>query len=84
MKGGDLRSKFDEMATRIAADDSRRASLPQTPEAYQIALPEGFTPPADIKFSFDANDPVLKSARETAHKIGMSQGDFSNMLGILK
>lgn len=82
MKGGDLRSKFDEMATRIAADDSRKVSLPQTPEAYAIALPEGFTPPADVQFAFDVNDPVLKSARDVAHKQGMSQGDFSNMLGV--
>jgi len=73
----------NEYATRIAADDSRKASLPQSPEAFEAKLPEGFKAPEGIEVKFDANDPMLKSAQAMAHAKGWSQQDFSDALGIV-
>lgn len=83
VKGADLRKHLDELTTFKAADDSRRASLPQTPEAYQIALPEGFQAPDGIDVKIDVNDPMYKTAREMAHAKGWSQSDFSDALGVV-
>jgi len=77
-----MRAQFDELSTFKAAEDSRRASLPQTAEAYEVKLPENFTPPAGIEFKLDLNDPLYAMAKEAAHAKGMSQGDFSDLLGL--
>lgn len=83
VKGTDLRKHIDELATFKAAEDSRRATLPQTPEAYEAKLPEGFKAPDGIDVKIDVNDPMLKNARELAHAKGWSQSDFSEALGIV-
>jgi len=79
----ELVEKFNEYATRVAAEDSRKASLPQTPEAYEIKLPETFTAPEGIKVDLNPNDPLYKMAREMAHAKGWSQSDFSEALGVV-
>jgi hypothetical protein len=83
VKGADLRKHIDELATFKAAEDSRRATLPQTPEAYELKLPETFKAPDGIDVKLDVNDPMFKSARELAHAKGWSQADFSDALGIV-
>lgn len=83
VKGTDLRKHIDELATFKAADDSRRASLPQTPEAYQLALPETFQAPEGIDVKIDANDPMYAQARALAHAKGWTQQDFSEALGLV-
>lgn len=82
VKGAELRAHLDELATFKAAEDSRKLTLPQTPEAYQPVLPEGFTPPVGIDFKLDVNDPIIANAKAMAHAKGMSQGDFSDFLGL--
>lgn len=83
IKGADLRKHLDELATFKAAEDSRKLSLPATPEAYQLALPEGFRAPDGIEVKLDANDPMLKDAQAMAHAKGWSQQDFSDALGVV-
>lgn len=83
VKGADLRKHLDELTTFKAAEDSRRATLPQTPEAYELKLPETFKAPEGINVKVDANDPLYKSARELAHAKGWSQSDFSDALGLV-
>lgn len=83
VKGTDLRAHLDELATFKAADDSRRATLPATPEAYELKLPETFKAPEGIDVKLDANDPMYKTAREMAHAKGWSQSDFSDALGVV-
>lgn len=71
---------------RLAAEDSRRLALPQTPEAYQIALPADFKAPEGIEFQFDNNDPLLAQARSVMHDIDQGklsgQDAFSKLLGL--
>ena len=82
LKGKDLGSRFTEMATRIAAEDVRKGSLPQAPEAYKIELPADFKAPAGVEFKFDANDPILPQAQAWAHSVGMTQEQFAKGLGL--
>ena len=70
------------MATRIAAEDSRKASLPQTPDAYEIKLPGDFQAPAGVEFSLDVNDPLYGMARQAAHAEGWTQDQFSKAIGL--
>lgn len=83
VKGAELRAHLDELATFKAAEDSRKLTLPATPEAYELKLPETFTPPEGIAVKLDPNDPMLKTAREMAHAKGWSQSDFSDALGVV-
>lgn len=67
---------------RIAAEESKRLTLPQTPEAYQAALPADFKAPEGIKFEFEQNDPLLAQAKAIAHELGIPQEGFSRLLGL--
>jgi hypothetical protein len=83
VKGSDLRAHLDELTTFKAAEDSRKLTLPATPEAYQLALPEDFQAPSGIEVKLDPNDPMLKNAQAMAHAKGWSQKDFSDALGVV-
>jgi hypothetical protein len=83
IKGADLRAHLDELTTFKAAEDSRKLTLPATPEAYELKLPETFTAPEGIEVKLDPNDPLMKTAREMAHAKGWSQADFSDALGVV-
>jgi hypothetical protein len=73
------------MMDRQAQDDLRKATLPPTPQDYKLALPENMTLPGDAKnFQFDeaGNKATFDAAKAWAHSRGLSQGDFSDMMGI--
>lgn len=75
-------SELAEMMQRQAQDDLRKATLPPTPDAYELKLPEGTKLPGDIAVQFDANDPGLIAARNWAHARGIDQRGFSEVLAI--
>jgi hypothetical protein len=60
----------------------KRLSLPQAPEAYEVKLPSDFKPPDGITFEFKKDDPLLAQARTMAHAMGISQDNFSKLLGL--
>lgn len=74
-----------------AAEDSKRAQFTAEypkPDAYKLELPKDFKFPQgapEFKFA-DASDPVqgtaITAAREWAHKRGLSQADFSELMSI--
>jgi hypothetical protein len=70
------------MATRIAADDVRKGSLPQTAEAYKVELPADFKPPAGVEFKLDLANPALGQLKSVAHKYGMPQEAVNELIGI--
>jgi hypothetical protein len=78
----DLGKKFNEMATRIAADDVRKGSLPQTADAYKLELPADFKPPAGVEFKLDAANPALGQLKAVAHKHGMTQEAVNELIGV--
>lgn len=82
MKDKEFGDHLNAQIARIAADDSRKLSLPATPEAYQIALPADFKAPDGIDFKFNDADPLLAQAKTLAHQLGIPQEGFSKLLGL--
>jgi hypothetical protein len=91
--GGDEKIKFGDQELTVAelADlrkfkgeqDSRALTLPPTPEAYELKVPENFALPAGVsKFEFNQADTFLAQARQLAHRDKISQASFSEMLGL--
>lgn len=70
------------MMERQAVDDLRKATIPAAPEAYEAKLPADLKLPGGQEYKFDANDPSLVAARNWAHAKGLSQDEFSQVLGI--
>lgn len=60
----------------------QRLARPQKPEDYKVELPGDFKPPEGIEFKFRADDPLLAQARTMAHDMGISQENFSKLLGL--
>lgn len=73
-------------ATRLAADDLRRAKLPPTVNDYKAELPSDFNLPEGITFDFNESDPHLLQARQVMHEVDQGrlsgQEAFSKFLGI--
>jgi hypothetical protein len=89
VKLGDRVFTNDELAalaTRAAAEDIRKATLPADPSAYRLDLPADLVLPKGVEIKFAENDPILgpviNQARSWAHANGFSQEQFSSMLGL--
>jgi hypothetical protein len=69
---------------RQAQDDLRKATAPPTPQDYKLALPENLKLPGDQKFTFDeaGAKATFDAAKAWAHSRGLSQSDFSEMMGL--
>lgn len=77
-----LSAHFNEILSRDAAAQSKALSRPQTADAYKVELPADFTPPEGVTFQFNEADPLLAQAKAIAHQSGLSQEDFSKLLGV--
>jgi hypothetical protein len=77
-------TELGAMMQRQAAEDLRKATLPPSPADYKVAIPEGMKLPGDQQFKFDeaGNKAAFDAARAWAHNKGMTQSDFSEMLGL--
>ena len=85
IKHGDLELTEKEwrgLQERHALEESRRLSLPATPEAYELKLPSEFVQPPGVEFKFDERNPVIGLARKFAHEAGLSQPQFEKMASI--
>lgn len=82
VKDKEFSEHINAQTARIAADESRRLSLPQNPEAYQVALPKDFKAPEGTEFKFNENGPLLAQLKTEAHAQGLTQEGFSKLLGI--
>jgi hypothetical protein len=74
------------LAQHKATEDVRKASLPASADAYELKLPDDFKAPAGVEFKFATDDPVLsgviQQAQAFAHANGLSQEQFSGMMGL--
>lgn len=77
-----LSEHFNQIIARDAAEQSRKLSLPEKPDAYKVELPADFKPPEGVEFKFNDADPLLAQARTMAHEMGISQEGFSKLLGL--
>lgn len=83
MKDAEFSAHFNEMQARIAAEDSRKLTLPASPDAYKIELPKDFKTPPGIEFKFNDGDPLLSQAKTWAQKNGLSQEAFAEGLALI-
>ena len=70
------------MMDRQAQEDLKKATLPSAPEAYKAELAADLKLPGGIEYKFNDADPSMVAARNWAHAKGLSQGEFSEVLGI--
>jgi hypothetical protein len=73
-------AELASMMDRQSQDDLRKATLPPTPDAYELKISEGAKLPGNAEFKFDGNDPSMVAAKNWAHARGLDQGAFSEML----
>lgn len=74
------------MATFKATEDSRRLTLPKTPEEYQAQLPKDFQAPQGVEFKIDNANPIWSQARQLMHDIDSGkvsgQAAFEKMIAL--
>ena len=75
-------AELASMMDRQAQEDLKRATLPSAPEAYKAELPADLKLPGGIEYKFDQSNPSLAAARNMAHSMGLSQDQFSQILGV--
>jgi hypothetical protein len=75
-------AELASMMDRQAQEDLKRATLPSAPDAYKAELPIDLKLPGGIEYKFNDADPSMVAARNWAHGKGLSQGEFSEVLGI--
>jgi hypothetical protein len=91
---GKLRIGSGETAYELSADDVkmlmaqkaesdlRKTQTPQSADAYEAKLPDGFQLPEGVaEFKFNEADSALADFRRFAHSKGIDQQTFSEMLG---
>jgi hypothetical protein len=80
-------TELRDLLAHKAAEDSRRALVPASPDKYELKLPADLQLPAGSQFqlaplSDPVKGPALRMAAEWAHRKGFSQAEFSEMLGV--
>ena len=68
------------MLDRQAQDDLRKATVPPSPDAYELKISPDAKLPGNAEFKFDGNDPSMIAAKNWAHSKGLDQSAFSEML----
>jgi hypothetical protein len=72
---------YQELATRDAAEQIRRQTLPKAPD-YKPELPKDFVLPQGMQWEWKTDAPELAKFREFAAESGLSQDQFSKALGL--
>jgi hypothetical protein len=77
-------AELGEMMQRQAAEDLRKATAPPSPDAYKLSLPENLKLPGGQQFTFDeaGAKATFDAVKGWAHNKGLSQSDFSDLMGI--
>lgn len=82
VKFGDLTQRLNDLTAREAEFDSHRAKAPEKPDGYKVELPKEFEVPEGMDFKPDAENPLTKPVMDWAHKHGLSQAAFSELVAI--
>lgn len=82
VKDKEFGEHITQVATRDAAEQVRRLSLPQKAEDYKIGTTPNFKPPPGIEFTVNEADPLWSQARAWAQKSGLSQDQFAEAVDL--
>jgi hypothetical protein len=86
---GDLSLTEAEILAAVQSKAERDvliASVPETPEKYELKLPADFKAPPGVEFKFDLADPIkgdsLRRAQAWSKENSLTQQQFSELLGL--
>lgn len=76
--------KFDVAAAVQAHQQAteRAGQIPADAAAYKVELPADLKLPEGMKFEVAEGDPLLSAARTWAHQAGLTQAQFSGLMGL--
>ena len=83
VKEAEFENHFNELQTRVAAEESRRLTLPAKPEDYKIELPKDFKLPQGVEFKLDISNPLWAQGQAWAQKHGLSQEAFAEAIALV-
>lgn len=75
------RDDTDRLLAFEATEISRKASVPP-PDKYELKFTDDFKLPEGVEWQWKSDDPLLAHARQFANANGLSQGEFSKLLGL--
>lgn len=78
VKEAELSDHLKSLEEAKAALEAQKAGVPEKPDDYKLALPKDFELPKGIELN--DKDPLFIAARDTAHKLGLSQDAFSQLI----
>lgn len=73
---------YSQLATRLAAEDVRRNTLPKAPDEVKLDLPKDFKLPEGMDFKLDSTKPEFNKFREIAVKRGLDADTVSELMGV--
>jgi hypothetical protein len=74
-------AEFADLLKFKGENDLRRAAVPADPAGYKVEMPADTVMPPGMQWQFNEADPALAVARTWAHKQGLTQEQFSGLLG---
>jgi hypothetical protein len=60
----------------------RQTQIPAGPEGYAPTLPQNLKLPEGVTVAIDNKDPAFADLTRVAHRAGLSQSDFSDLIGV--
>jgi len=74
------------LASFKALEDSRKLTLPKSPDEYKAELPKDFQVPQGLEYKINPDDPLMAQARQLMHDIDSGkvsgQAAFEKMLAL--
>lgn len=72
---------LNELTVFKAQADSARAAVPEKPDGYEFKVPASVKLPDGFAFTPDPNDPLVSLGRQVAHRAGLDQTGFDDLVG---
>lgn len=70
------------MQAKVAAEDSRKLTLPKSADEYKVGTTANFKPPEGVEFKLDDANPAWTAAKAWAHKYGVPQAAFNEITDV--
>jgi hypothetical protein len=74
-------TEFADLMKFKGETELRKAAVPSDPTGYKVELPADTVMPPGMEWKFNEADPALAVARAWAHKTGLTQPQFAELLG---
>lgn len=73
---------YSQLATRLAAEEVRRNTLPKAAEDVKLDLPKDFKLPEGMEFKLDSTKPEFNKFREIAIRRGLDADTVTDLMGV--